>query len=107
MSDFLMIDDATKICINLLHETNYFDGMSKEEYESTPEFIRNEFEQKTWISAHNDGPVVELNNLIFEIHPDVIAEQIKKDRLRSWCQEMQAGMRLAMIDLPLKVPEEG
>ena len=107
MSSFLELDDAVKVCMDLLHETTYFDDMSEEEYAGMSEFIRGEFEQKAWIASHNQEPVLELHKLTFDINPDMIAEQIKKDSLKNWCQVMQAGMRLAMIDLPLKVPEEG
>lgn len=101
MSSFLELDDAVAICMRLLSETELGD-MSKEAFAEYQNYVEGEFEQKAWIASHNQEPVLELHKLTFDINPDMIAEQIKKDSLKNWCQVMQAGMRLAMIDLPLK-----
>lgn len=106
MSSFLELDDAVAICMRLLSETELGD-MSKEGFAEYKNYVEGEFEQKAWIASHNQEPVLELHKLTFDINPDMIAEQIKKDSLKNWCQVMQAGIRLAMIDLPLKMPEEG
>lgn len=41
-----------------------------------------------------------LNDLIFDINPDEICEQIKSGNLKNWCITMQTEMGMALIQLP-------
>ena len=95
----LTLDDAVAVCMRLLHETTYFDDMSREEYESMPEFIKGEFEQKCWIPS-DSGPAKRLNDLIFDINPAEICRQIESDNLKQWCKIIQIEMKIAMVQLP-------
>ena len=96
----LLLDDAVKVCMGLLHTSTFFDNMPKEEYESMPEFIKGEFEQKCWIPPKAEEAAKQLNDLIFEINPDEICKQIKSDHLKKWCEIIQTEMKMAMVQLP-------
>lgn len=96
----LKLDDAVEVCMRFLHETTYFDDMPREEYESMPEFIKSEFEQKCWIPPKNEEAAKRLNNLIFDINPAEICGQIESDNLRSWCEIVQTEMKMAFVQLP-------
>lgn len=102
-NSLLTLEDAVKVCMDLLHETTYFDDMTKEEYDDMTEFIKDKFEQKCWISDHKDNkPLRRLYDLIFDINPAEIASQITSDNLTNWCLIMQVEMNMAMVQLPLK-----
>ena len=96
----LTLDDAVKVCMRLLHDTDYFDGMPEEERESTPEYIRGEFEQKCWIPDKTNEPAKRLNDLIFDVNPAEICAQIEADNLKKWCEIIQVEMKMAMVQLP-------
>lgn len=100
MGLMLTLDDAVAVCMRLLHETTFFDDMPREEYESMPEFIKSEFEQKCWIPPKNEDAAKRLNNLIFDINPAEICSQIESDNLRSWCEIVQTEMKMSMVQLP-------
>jgi len=65
-----------------------------------------------WKEQYSKCPLVEtpepcendaakrLNDLIFDINPDEICEQIKSGNLKNWCFTIQTEMRMAMIQLP-------
>ena len=97
----LSLDDAVAVCMRLLHdETTFFDDMPSEEYESMPEFIKGEFEQKCWFPPKTDEAAKQLNDLIFDINPAEICAQIEADNLRNWCNTVQTVMKMAMVKLP-------
>ena len=102
----LSLDDAVKVCMNLLHETTYFDDMQSEEYERMPEFIRGEFEQKCWTPPKGDYAAKRLNDLICDITPAEICAQIESDNLRNWCEIVQNEMIMAMVNLPCWAKEK-
>jgi hypothetical protein len=66
----------------------------------------------TWKEQYSKCPLVEtpepckndaakrLSDLIFDINPDEICEQIKSGDLKNWCVTTQTEMRMAMIQLP-------
>lgn len=41
-----------------------------------------------------------LNDLIFDINPAEICNQIESDNLKNWCSTVQTEMKMAMIQLP-------
>lgn len=95
----LTLDDAVAVCMRFLRETTYFDDMPREEYESIPEFIRSEFEQRCWFPPKNKA-AKRLNDLIFDINPAEICSQIESDNLKNWCNIIQTEMKMAMVQLP-------
>ena len=96
----LSLDDAVAVCMRLLHKTTFFDDMPSEEYESMPEFIKGEFEQKCWFPPKKDEAAKQLNDIIFDINPAEICSQIESDNLKNWCETVQAIMKMAMVQLP-------
>ena len=103
----LTLDDAVAVCMRFLHETTYFDDMPREEYESMPEFIRGEFEQKCWFPPEQDKAAKHLNDLIFDINPAEICAQIESENLRNWCSTVQSEMKMAIVQLPCWAEMEG
>jgi hypothetical protein len=96
----LELDDAVKVCMELLHKTTFFDDMPSEEYANMPEFIKGMFGQKCWIPPKADESAKQLNDLIFDINPAEICAQIEADNLRQWCEVIQANMKMALVQLP-------
>ena len=96
----LTLDDAVKVCVRLLYETDYFDGMLEEEYESAIEHIMNELKQKCWFPPDSSEAAKCLSDIICDINPAEIASQIEADNLRKWCEIVQNEMSMAMIQLP-------
>ena len=96
----LTLDDAVKVCMRLLHETDYFDGMPEEERESTPEYIRDEFEQKCWFPPDSSESAKRLSDMICDINLAEICAQIEADNLKKWCEIIQVEMKMAMVQLP-------
>lgn len=47
-----------------------------------------------------NSPAKRLSDLIFDINPDEICEQIKSGNLKNWCMTMQTEMGVALIQLP-------
>ena len=95
----LTLDDAVKVCMDLLHKTTYFDDMPKEEYDDIPQWIEQEFGQKCWIPDKTDKPARQLNDLIFDINPAEICSQIENDNLKNWCYIIQVNMKMAMAQM--------
>lgn len=85
----LTLDDAVKVAKRLIR-----DNMDDEE------IIRQELEQKCWISPKTDDPAKRLNDLIFDINPAEICSQIESDNLKNWCKTIQIEMKMAMVQLP-------
>lgn len=100
MKLMLTLDDAVKVCMRLLHNTNYFDDMPEEERGSTTEYIRSEFEQKCWFLPDSSDPAKRLSDMICDVNPAEIANQIEVDNLRQWCEIMQNEMSMTLIQLP-------
>lgn len=89
MSLMLTLDDAVMVAEWLIE-----DGMNDRE------IIRQELEQKCWIPPKTNTAAKHLNDLIFDINPAEICEQIKADNLRKWCEIIQTEMKMAMVQLP-------
>jgi len=85
----LMLEDAVKVAKILVN-----DGMDDEE------IIRQELEQKCWLPPEMDEAAKRLNNLIFDINPAEICNQIESDNLTNWCKTIQVEMKMAMVQLP-------
>ena len=85
----LTLDDAVKVAKRLVK-----DGMDDEE------IIRQELEQKCWLPSEMDEAAKRLNDLIFDINPAEICNQIETDNLKNWCKTMQVEMKMAMVQLP-------
>ena len=92
----LSLDDAVQVTQRLVG-----DGMDDEE------IIRQELEQKCWIPSEINEPAKRLNDLIFDINPAEICDQIEADNLKKWCKIIQAEMKMAMIQLPCWGREDG
>lgn len=103
----LGLDDAVKVCMDLLYNTSFFDDMPKEEYETMPEFIESKFEQKCWIAPKTSEAGKHLSDLIADINPVEICSQIESDNLKNWCEIIQTEMRMAMVQLPCWTKTEG
>ena len=61
--------------------------------------LRNEFEQKCWITLTGSDPRKRLVGLIMDINPEEIASQIGTDNLRKWCEAIQVQMQMATMQL--------
>ena len=85
----ITLDDAVKVCMRLI-----IDGISDEE------IICQELEQKCWFPPTTDNAATRLNDLIFDVNPFEICDQIESDNLNKWCNTIQTEMRMAMIQLP-------
>ena len=85
----LTLDDAVKVAQRLVR-----DGMDDEE------IISQELEQKCWLSSETDEAAKRLNDLIFDINPAEICNQIESDNLTNWCKTMQVEMKMEMVQLP-------
>ena len=85
----LTLEDAVKVAKRLVN-----DGMDDEE------IIRQELEQKCWLPSEMDGAAKRLNDLIFDINPAEICNQIETDNLTNWCKTMQVEMKMEMVQLP-------
>lgn len=85
----LTLEDAVKVAKRLVN-----DGMDDEE------IIRQELEQKCWLPPEMDEAAKRLNDLIFDINPAEICNQIESDNLKNWCKTMQVEMKMAMVQLP-------
>ena len=85
----LTLEDAVKVAQRLVR-----DGMDDEE------IIRQELEQKCWLQPETDEAAKRLNDLIFDINPAEICNQIETDNLTNWCKTVQVEMKMAMVQLP-------
>ncbi len=85
----LTLDDAVKVAKQLVA-----DEMDDEK------IIRRELEQKCWFPSKSDEAAKRLNDLIFDVNPDEICEQIKSGNLKNWCVTIQTEMGMALIQLP-------
>ena len=85
----LTLEDAVKVAKRLVK-----DGVDDEE------IIRQELEQKCWIPPEKDEAAKQLNDLIFDINPAEICNQIESDNLTNWCKTMQVEMKMEMVQLP-------
>jgi hypothetical protein len=85
----LTLDDAVKVTQRLVE-----DGISDKE------IIRQELEQKCWFPPDSSNPAKRLNDMICDINPAEIANQIEVDNLRQWCEIIQVEMKMAMVQLP-------
>lgn len=85
----LSLDDAVMVTKRLVK-----DGMDDEE------IIRQELEQKCWLPPEADDAAKTLSDLIFDINPSEICDQIQIDNLKRWCEMMQVTMKMAMVQLP-------
>lgn len=85
----LTLEDAVKVAKRLVN-----DGMDDEE------IIRQELEQKCWLPPEMDEAAKRLNDLIFDINPAEICNQIESDNLKNWCETVQMEMKIAMVQLP-------
>ena len=81
----LTLDDAVKVA------KNYSD--------MDEQILRDEFEQKCWITTTDDDPRKILVGLIMDINPVEIASQIGADNLRKWCEAIQVQMQIATMQL--------
>lgn len=91
----LTLEDAVKVAKRLVR-----DGMDDED------IIRQELEQKCWISPETDEAAKRLNDLVFYITPAEICNHIKSENLKNWCAIVQMEMRMAMAQLPCWSGEE-
>lgn len=91
----LTLEDAVKVTKRLVN-----DGMDDEE------IIRQELEQKCWLPPEMDEAAKRLNDLIFDINPAEICNQIESDNLKNWCGVVQMQMKMAMAQLPCWSEEE-
>ena len=82
----LTLEDAVKVAQRLVR-----DGMDDEE------IIRQELEQKCWLPSEMDEAAKQLNDLIFDINPAEICNQIESDNLTNWCKRMQVEMKMEMV----------
>jgi len=85
----LNLDDAVKVTKRLV-----IYGMDDEQ------IIRRELEQKCWLPPEMDEAAKRLNDLIFDINPAEICNQIESDNLTNWCKTMQVEMKMEMVQLP-------
>lgn len=85
----LMFEDAVKVAKELVEY-----GVDDEE------IIRQDLEQKCWLPPEMDEAAKRLNDLIFDINPAEICNQIESDNLTNWCKTMQVEMKMAMVQLP-------
>lgn len=97
--------NANNDCILLLNkgvcETWWADQYSKCPLVETLEPCEDEVNYKAKLdSACENDATKRLSDLIFDINPNEICEQIKSGNLRNWCVTIQTEMRMAMIQLP-------
>lgn len=97
--------NANNDCILLLNKgvckTWWADQYSKCPLVETLEPCEDEVNYKAALdSACENDATKRLSDLIFDINPDEICEQIKSGNLRNWCVTIQTEMRMAMIQLP-------
>lgn len=85
----LMLEDAVKVAKELVEY-----GVDDEE------IIRQDLEQKCWLPPEMDEAAKRLNDLIFDINPAEICNQIESDNLTNWCKTMQVEMKMEMVQLP-------
>ena len=99
----IQIEDACKVCREMMIE--YGGREMDEELEA---IIRQEMEQKMWITFQKGKAREVLSSItdtIMDIHPVKIAEAIKEDKLRDWCVEMQVSLNMLLVQLPIKHEE--
>jgi hypothetical protein len=89
----IKLDDAVDVVKRILAD---WYGTRSEELA----YIRSELEQKAWIDGYQkDDPVNRLYDLIKDINPEEIAEQVKVDNLIDWCDIIRVEMELAMVQM--------
>ena len=103
--------NANNDCILLLNKgvckTWWVDQYSKCPLVETPELCKDAESRKTAIdSVCKNSSAKRLSDLIFDINPDEICEQIKSGNLKNWCFTIQTEMRMALIQLPCWVKEK-
>lgn len=81
----LTIDDAVKVASQFCDEDETI--------------LRQEFEQKCWITPQGNDPRKELVDLIRDINPAEIASHVESDNLRNWCVAIQTAFQLALIQM--------
>ena len=85
----LTLEDAVKVAKGLVKY-----GVDNDK------IIRQELEQKCWLQSETDEAAKRLNDLIFDINPAEICNQIESDNLKNWCKTMQVEMKMEMVQLP-------
>ena len=85
----LTLEDAVKVAKELVKY-----GVDNDK------IIRQELEQKCWFPPKTDEAAKRLNDLIFDINPAEICNQIESDNLTNWCKTIQTEMKMAMVQLP-------
>ena len=101
-TNLLTIDDATKVAMRFLKE--YSDC---EDGDGVEDIVFQEMEQKCRINATNNGAWRHLNDLVFDINPAEICQQIRNDNLKQWCLDLQVAMRMELIKLPMNWGDDG
>lgn len=81
----LTLDDAVKV--------------AKRYSDMDEEILRDEFEQKCWITLTGSDPRKRLVDLIMDVNPAEIASHIESDNLRKWCEAIQVQMQMATMQL--------
>ena len=119
-SCYAVIDGEAEFCpfVNsdddcvLLLEKGICEGTWEMQYSKcplveTPEPCKDVMNCKTAIdSACENDAAKRLNDLIFDINPDEICEQIKSGNLKNWCATMQTEICMALIQSPCWVKEK-
>lgn len=82
---FLDLDDAMKVL--QWNECSLSDDMTNEDWE----YIRNELEQKCFITSKDDT-LRNISQLACDINPKEIASHIEDDTLGQWCEVVQAEL---------------
>lgn len=99
----IQIEDACKVCREMMIE--YGGREMDEELEA---IIRQEMEQKMWITFQKGKAREVLEDIydrITDIHPKMIAEAIKEDGLKDWCKKTQVALNMLLVQLPIKHEE--
>jgi len=95
----LTLEDATNICMRYLQEADFFDKMPDDAVNDYKKLVEQDMEQKCWIRLESSDPMKELMDYISAIHPQNIADRIRTDSLRRWCEQMQVDMQMVLINM--------
>lgn len=88
------IDDAVAVAMSVAEDRD-------------EEYIRRAMEKRCRTVPEENTAAVTLRNMIADINPTEICEQIKSDNLGMWCVSIQIGMMTAEVGLLSQMKKEG
>ena len=91
----LTIEDAVKVALAYIGDHCYDYAIDKQD----ELLLCQEMEQKCWIHKSDDDHLKRLINLIMDVNPAEICDQIQNDHLKQWCITIQTAIQIELMQI--------